>query len=77
MSIQTIRPTAMKPSSEELMSEPMSPLATMTDLGSLAVKVNDLGTISQVDSVATDIPGVVADLNTLLANLRTMGVLAP
>ncbi|MGX1116405.1 hypothetical protein RKD37_001768 [Streptomyces ambofaciens] len=32
---------------------------------------------SVADSTATDVPGLVADFNALLAVLRTRGVLAP
>ena len=30
----------------------------------------------QLDSTATDVAGIVADFNTLLANLRTVGIIA-
>lgn len=32
---------------------------------------------AQANSTATDVPGLVADFNALLAKLRTAGILAP
>lgn len=32
---------------------------------------------NQADSTATDVPGLVADLNTLLANLKIAGLMTP
>lgn len=52
----------------------ISPVATKFDL---ELKINGIAAgITQADSTAIDVAGVVADLNTLLANLRTAGILA-
>ena len=83
MSTLTIRPTATKPYS--LPKAAMSPIATEADVQAAAAVMNEyndaayvaLATVSQADSTATDVAGIVADFNTLLANLRTAGVLAP
>ncbi|RBP89393.1 head fiber protein [Cytobacillus firmus] len=42
----------------------------------LAGKLTATQAVAQVDSTATDVAGLVADFNTLLANLRTAGIIA-
>ena len=78
MSTLTIRPTATEP--YRLPKAAMSPIATQADVeagtATLESVTAGLGTIAQADSTAVDVPGIVADFNTLLANLRTAGVLA-
>lgn len=71
---QTLRPTSTKPYRDELKAEQMSPLATEADVNAaVAGGAITQGTVA--DSTATDVPGIVADHNTLLAALRTAGIL--
>lgn len=71
----TIRPTATKPYSEDLKTHPMSPLATEADVNAAVVAGGVVTPQTVADSTATDVPGIVADHNTLLAALRTAGIL--
>ena len=59
------------------LSRNTSEIATQADVLEEVNKVaGSLATVSQADSTAVDVAGIVADFNTLLANLRTAGVLA-
>lgn len=56
-------------------------MASKTGVGaSVAATTTTAGVVKQAaiqaDSVAADVPGVVADFNALLAKLRTAGILA-
>jgi len=56
---------------------PSLPQSQITDLiTDLGAKLTATQAAAQADSAATDIAGLVADFNTLLANLRTAGIIA-